>query len=129
MKTHHTFPLTLALVMASTASIATPRDQYYSTDIFTAIEEARERTHHYDYSRATRYNRSTSQSIQFPRLLNKEMAQTVIETPDEQVTGGDPDIDDGSNLDSASTITKAPQSAQSVSIGNTSPATVRVTIR
>lgn len=57
-------------------------DEYYSDDIFTAIAEAKERTHHYDYSNALRYNRSTSQSIQIPRLLGKEMGQTSIETPE-----------------------------------------------
>lgn len=57
-------------------------DEYYSSDIFRAIEEAKERTHHYDYSSALRYNRSTSQSIQIPRLMNKDMAKTSIETPD-----------------------------------------------
>ncbi|MEN9465452.1 MAG: hypothetical protein RL217_1633 [Pseudomonadota bacterium] len=57
-------------------------DEYYSNDIFRAIEEAKERTHHYDYSSALRYNRSTSQSIQIPRLLNKDMAKSSIETPE-----------------------------------------------
>lgn len=59
------------------------QDEYYSDDMFRAIEEAKVRTHYYDYSRSLRYNRTTSQSIQIPRLLNQEMAKTIIETPDE----------------------------------------------
>lgn len=129
MKIHHAFPLTLALMIASAASVASPRDQYYSTDIFTAIDEARERTHHYDYSRATRYNRTTSQSIQFPRLLNKEMAGTAIKTPDEEVVL-DPEVENTNSLDSSSTITKAsPQSAPSLSISTPPAANVKVTVR
>ncbi len=71
----------LLLLLLPLPSAASPRDNYYSTDIFTAVEEARQRTHHYDYSHALRYNRSTSQSIPIPRLLNQEMAETLIETP------------------------------------------------
>src|SRR5690606_5535339 len=58
------------------------QDYYYARDIFQAIKEAGKNTHHYDYSSALRYNRSTSLSIQLPRLLNQEMAQTIIVTPD-----------------------------------------------
>lgn len=61
------------------------QDEYYSDDMFRAIEEAKVRTHHYDYSRSLRYDRTTSQSIQIPRLLNQEMAKTIVETPDEVV--------------------------------------------
>lgn len=71
----------LALVL-SVSCINGYADEYYSEDIFTAIAEAKERTHHYDYSNALRYNRSTSQSIQIPRLLIREMGQTSIETPE-----------------------------------------------
>lgn len=58
-------------------------DEYYSSDIYNAIKEAKVRTHHYDYSNSLRYERTTSQSIQIPRLMNQEMAKTIIETPDE----------------------------------------------
>lgn len=70
-----------ALILSSlTASAVSPKhDEYYSDDIFTAIEEAKHRTHHYNYSRSKRYNRTTSQSIQLPRLLNKEMDKEVVE--------------------------------------------------
>ena len=64
----------------SLTTLAAPsqHDQYYSDDIFTAIEEAKQRTHHYNYSRAKRYNRTTSQSIQIPRLLNTEMDEHIV---------------------------------------------------
>jgi len=57
-----------------------PHDEYYADDIFTAIEEAKKRPHHYDYSRAKRYNRSTTQSLDIPRLLNQEMGKTGIDS-------------------------------------------------
>jgi hypothetical protein len=60
-----------------------PHDQYYADDIFTAIDEAKKRPHHYDYSTAKRYNRSTTQSLDIPRLLNKEMSVTSIDSKDE----------------------------------------------
>jgi hypothetical protein len=60
-----------------------PHDEYYTDDIFTAIDEAKKRPHHYDYSSAKRYNRSTTQSLDIPRLLNKEMGSTSIDSRDE----------------------------------------------
>jgi len=79
-------PKALALsvmVLAPTLSWGVnPHDEYYADDIFTAIEEAKKRPHHYDYSRAKRYNRSTTQSLDIPRLLNKEMGKTGIDSRD-----------------------------------------------
>lgn len=60
-----------------------PHDKYYADDIFTAINEAKKRPHHYDYSNAKRYNRSTTQSLDIPRLLNKDMGVTSIDSRDE----------------------------------------------
>ncbi len=129
----------LSMLASTTLSLnavaANPHDEYYSNDIFTAIEEARQRTHHYDYSHAQRYNRSTSQSIPFSRLLNKEMAQTIVETPDS--IDVDPQAQNTENLDSETlsardneklpTIEAAPLSLPTnVSIGAT---TVTVTVR
>lgn len=71
--------LILALFTLSTPALA---DNYYSSDLYQAINEARQHTHHYDYSNALRYERSTSQSIQIPRLLLNEMEQMVIKTPE-----------------------------------------------
>lgn len=62
-----------------------PHDEYYTDDIFTAINEAKKRPHHYDYSSAKRYNRTTTQSLDIPRLLNKEMGTTSIDSRDENV--------------------------------------------
>src|SRR5690554_709714 len=63
------------------ASNGQHQDDYYSSDIYNAIKEAKIRTHHYDYSRNLRYDRTTSQSSQIPRSLNRDMANTSIETP------------------------------------------------
>lgn len=127
----------LTLLAATTLSVraANPHDEYYSNDIFTAIEEAKQRTHHYDYSRAQRYNRSTSQSIQFSRLLNKEMAQTIVETPDS--IDVDPKAETSDKLETDSLTpqdsdkmpaidTALPALPSNVSIGTTS---VTITVR
>ena len=62
------------------AAAINPGDDYYSDDIFEAIDEAKKRPHHYDYSRQKRYNRTTTQSIEIPRLLNAEMKETSIQS-------------------------------------------------
>ena len=59
-----------------------PHDKYYADDLFTAIKEAKKRPHHYDYSSAKRYNRSTTQSLDIPRLLNQEMGTANIKSND-----------------------------------------------
>ncbi|WP_430460106.1 hypothetical protein ACQUQU_12905 [Thalassolituus sp. LLYu03] len=125
-------PLSL-LLLACTAK-ATPDDQYYSADIFTAIEEARQRTHHYDYSSALRYNRSTSQSIQIPRLLNKEMAQTAVKTPDTALDTSprDDNGESAQNLGADTTLTLGPNTTPrdlQLGDGTPSPASVTVTVR
>lgn len=60
-----------------------PGDEYYSGDIFEAIDAAKKDPHHYDYSGRHRYNRSTKQSIDLPRLKNKEMATKTILAPEQ----------------------------------------------
>lgn len=72
----------MALVPISSWAV-NPHDEYYTDDIFTAINEAKKRPHHYDYSGAKRYNRTTTQSLDIPRLLNKEMGTTSIDSRDE----------------------------------------------
>lgn len=62
------------------ASAINPNDDYYSDDIFKAIKEAKKSPHHYDYSNSKRYNRTTTQSIEIPRLLNTEMKDTSIQS-------------------------------------------------
>jgi len=83
----------LALILASLTPVLSwavnPHDEYYTDDIFTAINEAKKRPHHYDYSNAKRYNRSTTQSLDIPRLLNKEMGVTSIESKDKNSISAD----------------------------------------
>ena len=71
--------LTIGILSSAAHAVSPQHDEYYSDDIFTAIEEAKQRTHHYNYSRHKRYNRTTSQSIEIPRLLNSEMDQQIVE--------------------------------------------------
>lgn len=76
-----------------------PHDEYYAEDLFTAIKEAKTRPHHYDYSRAKRYNRSTTQSLDIPRLFNKEMGSASIETVEaSSITSLDAPLDDQNKL-------------------------------
>lgn len=72
-------------------------DEYYSSDLYRAVEQARVSSHHYDYSTALRYNRSTALSITLDPLLMQELAQTRITTavdvaqrPDIQPTRSQP---------------------------------------
>lgn len=78
-----TMLFTFAFLGPLLAHSLSPHDKYYSDNMDTAIEEARYRTHHYDYSRSQRYHRSTSQSIQLRRMLNTEMADATIKAPAE----------------------------------------------
>ncbi|OUS37773.1 hypothetical protein A9R00_10855 [Oleispira antarctica] len=70
------------LSIAASSWAINPHDEYYADDIFTAIKEAKKRPHHYDYSNAKRYNRSTTQSLDIPRLLNQEMGTASIKSND-----------------------------------------------
>jgi type II secretory pathway component GspD/PulD (secretin) len=54
-------------------------DGYYTDDIGKAVNEARERPHHYDYSGTYRYKRTTAQSIDIERLDYEELDNTSIE--------------------------------------------------
>lgn len=84
--------ITLFVVICSQIPVAAainPNDDYYSDDIFEAINEAKKRPHHYDYSRQKRYNRTTTQSIEIPRLLNTEMKETSIQSQQNMEAGND----------------------------------------
>lgn len=87
---------TLFSLMLSVSSWAlNPHDEYYADDIFAAIKEAKKRPHHYDYSTAKRYNRSTTQSLDIPRLLNQEMGSASIESSDaNSISAADIPLDD-----------------------------------
>ena len=78
-----TLGLSLVVILGSNLPLAVainPGDDYYSDDIFEAINEAKKRPHHYDYSSQKRYNRTTTQSIEIPRLMNAEMKETSIQS-------------------------------------------------
>lgn len=72
-----------ALTISASSWAINPHDEYYADDIFTAIKEAKKRPHHYDYSSAKRYNRTTTQSLDIPRLLNQEMGSASIKSSDD----------------------------------------------
>ncbi len=40
-----------------------PMDDYYAADLLEAVDQAKARPHHYDYSNHYRYKRTTAQSI------------------------------------------------------------------
>ncbi|MGB0502438.1 MAG: hypothetical protein ACPGGD_00220 [Thalassolituus sp.] len=99
------------------------QDDYYASDLHTAITEAKVRTHHYDYSNEHRYNRTTSQSIQFSRMLNNELDSQVIETPS---LGGvnETNTDESDNLNVATVNMLQEQDNLSLDGGNmTAPQT------
>lgn len=75
------FWMLLALLTSGLTHVSVQADEYYSSDLYRAVEQARISSHHYDYSSALRYNRSTALSISLDPLLNQELSQTLIETP------------------------------------------------
>lgn len=125
------FPI-ICLSSLCVSTLIANADEYYSDDIFTAIAEAKERTHHYDYSSALRYNRSTSQSIQIPRLMMLEMGQTSIETPELADIEGQ-GVQTGPEVAITSTNSNADQSTRPSmgSMGNlvSNPGSQGVTVR
>lgn len=56
-----------------------PMDQYYADDLIEAVDQAREKPHHYDYSGTYRYKRTTAQSIELNRLDLGELDDTRLE--------------------------------------------------
>lgn len=54
-------------------------EAYYSTDIDDAVAHAQQNPVDKGYVGKTWYNRSTSQSFDFPKMLNSEMNEEVIE--------------------------------------------------
>lgn len=66
--------------LVNTEEVSQLQDDYYASDLDAAITQARRQTHHYDYSSPYRYDRTTSQSILFPRMRNTELEQQRIET-------------------------------------------------
>jgi hypothetical protein len=56
-----------------------PMDNYYADDLIDAVNQAKERPHHYDYSSTYRYKRTTAQSIDLNRLDLNELDETRLE--------------------------------------------------
>jgi len=67
------------LTFSSLSSLAIePMDNYYSNNILDAVNQAKEKPHHYDYSNTYRYKRTTAQSIQLDRLKLDELENTHL---------------------------------------------------
>ncbi len=54
-------------------------DGYYSNDLLGAVDVAREKPHHYDYSNTYRYKRTTAQSINLNRIDLDELENTRLD--------------------------------------------------
>lgn len=55
-----------------------PIDGYYSNDLLGAVDEAKERPHHYDYSNTYRYKRTTAQSIHLNPINLDDLEETHL---------------------------------------------------
>lgn len=55
-----------------------PIDGYYSNDLLGAVDEAKERPHHYDYSNTYRYKRTTAQSIHLNQINLNDLENTHL---------------------------------------------------
>lgn len=125
----------LFMLTASVTSWAmNPHDEYYADDLFTAIQEAKKRPHHYDYSSAKRYNRSTTQSLDIPRLLNQEMGSTSIESSDTNAISVtdiplDEQLSDERNIYGEALVDNQPTQIQTVTpvIGNPNVSSPNIT--
>lgn len=69
----------LLILLFSMHTLAESMDNYYSDDLLDAVDQAREKPHHYDYSSTYRYKRTTAQSIQLNQLNLNEMDTTRLE--------------------------------------------------
>jgi hypothetical protein len=72
----------LLILLGCSLSLSTQaqqfNDDYYANDVIKAIKEAKHRPHHYDYSNVYRYSRTTSQSLDIPKLMSGELSDTAI---------------------------------------------------
>lgn len=55
-----------------------PMDDYYANDLLEAVDQAKAKPHHYDYSNHYRYKRTTAQSINLNRLNLEELDETRL---------------------------------------------------
>ncbi len=68
----------LILTVSMTSNSIEPIDGYYSNDLLGAVDEAKERPHHYDYSNNYRYKRTTAQSIQLNPINLNDLEETNL---------------------------------------------------
>lgn len=73
-----TLIILLALTLPMTSNSIEPIDGYYSNDLLGAVDEAKERAHHYDYSNNYRYKRTTAQSIQLNPINLNDLEDTNL---------------------------------------------------
>ena len=66
-----------------------PIDGYYSDDLLGAVDEAKERPHHYDYSNTYRYKRTTAQSIHLNQVNLEELEETHLSIANKSVKDDD----------------------------------------
>lgn len=71
--------LIILILLSFNALSIEPMDNYYSHNIYDAVNQAKARPHHYDYSNTYRYKRTTAQSIELKRLNLEELEQTHLE--------------------------------------------------
>ena len=70
--------ITGALLLPLPSIAIEPIDGYYSNDILGAVDEAKERPHHYDYSNTYRYKRTTAQSIHLNQIDLTDLEDTHL---------------------------------------------------
>jgi len=62
-----------------------PMDGYYSNDLLGAVDEAKERPHHYDYSNTYRYKRTTAQSIHLNPIDLNDLDETHLSMAEKKI--------------------------------------------
>lgn len=71
--------ITICLSSMAAATCFAVENNYYSDDIDEAIHAAKQNPSDKSYVGARWYNRSTSRSFSFPKMMNTEMDQEVVE--------------------------------------------------
>src|SRR5690554_6681008 len=68
----------ISATLIAASAFAVDKD-YYSADLENAIKAAKENSSQSQHVGARWYNRSTSRSFNFPKMMNAEMDEEVIE--------------------------------------------------
>ena len=79
MKFPNLFTVSLVVTHIAAASSAFAENPYYGNDIDEAVRDAERNPANLNYVGNRWYNRSTSKSFDFPKLMNREMDEKVIE--------------------------------------------------